>query len=110
MDEPTPSRRRWPKITIRRLLVGITISGVYFSTWPSSLRNAGPDVVTYALDNREAHTSWTFYGGYAIFPLVFREDERQYLPNDMNVTFRRYYFWCFGFVWRTPVEYEIPFR
>ena len=103
-------RARLPEITIRRLLVGVAICAAYFSTWPSSLRNAGPDVVTYALDNREVNTSWTFHGGYAVLPLLFRVDERQYLSNDKNVTFRRYYFWCFGYVWRMPLEFEIPFR
>lgn len=109
------AERRWPRLSVRALLLLVTWGCLYLACWGPTRRNAATDVrayvadhvPTYATDGDEigvtilvgSHKATRFE---AAAPLVVSAIE--YPFGRPSVSVQHYYVWLFGLVAKLPYE------
>ena len=103
MPEQNNPKRWRPRLSVRILLIVITLSCVYLACWGAT-KNQGVEDVT-------KHFSGDYppLDGSANLPLIVEIDVWDFDPNDDDGLrkLRRYYFWFFGYVAKLPYEREL---
>ena len=99
------NKKRWrPRWSIRILLIVITLICAYLACWGPTKSQGVQDV--------ENHLNLDYYEpAEMVVPLVVTTVEEEYSEHQGFLTFysfRRYYFWFFGYVAKLPFEKEVP--
>ena len=96
---------RWwrPRFSVRVLLVALTLLCAYLACWKPTQDHGPADVVV----ETGAYRSVVLQGNHAAAaPLIVRAD----VVEMGGGSFRRYYFWFFGYVARLPYERQVDGR
>jgi len=97
--QPTPERWR-PRISVRTLVILVTLVCCYAACWGPTKTQGPDDVYDYVCRD---HDCWPV-DAIPVAPLVIHFD--LYPLSDLPPR-RIYYFWFFGYIAKLPYEREI---
>ena len=103
MAREQDNTKRWrPRWSIRILLIIITLICAYLACWGPTKNQGVADVVREKVSGPQIE---------AVAPFIVRAETWNLTgPDKVTRSYRRYYFWFFGYVAKLPYERELPER
>ena len=98
------AKRRWPRFSMRTLIVLITVVCAYMACWRITATAGVADVIddVYGYDN--AQIDGIDFNPWTPMPMIVRLDEYYAIGIGSIMSVRRYYFWYF--VGSVPLPFQ----